>query len=194
MRVDMTGLYSIDFTLSKGRQGCMDDHALFSSTRRQVMAVQAIPEGYHSVTPYLIVDGAEEAIRFYERAFGAIEMLRLPMGGKIGHAEVRIGDSIVMLSDEWPDYGKLGPTSRGGATSSLMIYLEDVDAAFERAIAAGATLERPVEDQFYGDRSGTVTDPFGHSWTLSTHVEDVAEDEMQRRMAEFTKQAEAEPA
>ena len=116
------------------------------------------------------------------------------MGGKIGHAEVRIGDSIVMLSDEWPDYGKLGPTARGGATSSLMIYLEDVDAAFERAIAAGATLERPVEDQFYGDRSGTVTDPFGHSWTLSTHVEDVAEDEMQRRMAEFTKQAETEPA
>ena len=158
------------------------------------MATKAIPEGYHSVTPYLIVDGAEEAIRFYERAFGATEMLRLPMGGKIGHAEVKIGDSIVMLSDEWPDYGKLGPTSRGGATSSLMIYLEDVDAAFERAIAAGATLERPVEDQFYGDRSGTVTDPFGHSWTLSTHVEDVSEDEMQRRMAEFTKQAEAEPA
>ena len=158
------------------------------------MAAMAIPEGYHSVTPYLIVDGAEEAIRFYERAFGATEMLRLPMGGKIGHAEVRIGDSIVMLSDEWPDYGKLGPASRGGATSSLMIYLEDVDAAFERAIAAGATLERPVEDQFYGDRSGTVTDPFGHSWTLSTHVEDVAEDEMQRRMVEFTRQAEAEPA
>ena len=158
------------------------------------MVVRAIPEGYHSVTPYLIVDGAEEAIRFYERAFGATEMLRLPMGGKIGHAEVKIGDSVVMLSDEWPDYGKLGPASRGGATSSLMIYLEDVDAAFERAVAAGATVERPVEDQFYGDRSGTVTDPFGHSWTLSTHVEDVAEDEMQRRMAEFSKQAEAEPA
>ena len=153
-----------------------------------------IPEGYHSVTPYLIVNGAEEAIRFYERAFGATEMLRLPMGGKIGHAEVKIGDSIVMLSDEWPDYGKLGPTSRGGATSSLMIYLEDVDAAFERAVGAGGTVERPVEDQFYGDRSGTVTDPFGHSWTLSAHVEDVSEDEMQRRMAEFTKQAEAEPA
>lgn len=158
------------------------------------MATRAIPEGYHSVTPYLIVDGAEEAIRFYERAFGATEMLRLPIGGKVGHAEVKIGDSMVMLSDEWPDHGKLGPRSRGGATSSLMIYLEDVDAAFERAVAAGAAVERPVENQFYGDRSGTVTDPFGHSWTLATHVEDVGEEEMQRRMAEFVKMAEAEPA
>ena len=154
------------------------------------MGVQAKPEGYHSVTPYLIVDGAAEAIRFYEQAFGATEVLRLPMGDKIGHAEVKIGDSHVMLSDEWPEYGKLGPKARGGATAGLMIYLEDVDSAFERAIAAGGTVERPVEDQFYGDRSGTVIDPFGHSWTLSTHVEDVPEDEMQRRMAEFSRQAE----
>ena len=154
------------------------------------MAVQAKPEGYHSVTPYLTVDDAEEAIRFYEKALGAVEVLRLPMNGKIGHAELRIGDSIVMLSDEWPDYGKLSPKSRGGPTSSLMIYLEDVDAAFERAIAAGGTIERPVEDQFYGDRSGSFTDPFGHSWTLSTHVEDVSEEEMTRRMEAFTKQAE----
>ena len=158
------------------------------------MRVKAKPEGYHSVTPYLTVDRAEEAIRFYEQAFGATEVLRLPMGDKIGHAEIRIGDSIVMLSDEWADYGKLGPKSRGGATSSLMIYIEDVDAAFERAVAAGATVERPVENQFYGDRSGSITDPFGHSWTLSTHVEDVPEDEMQRRMAEYSKQAEPEPA
>ena len=154
------------------------------------MAVNPIPEGYHSVTPYLVIDGAEEAIRFYTEAFGATEILRLPMGGKIGHAEIRIGDSVVMLADEWPDYGKLGPKSRGGATSGLMIYLEDVDVAFERAVAAGGTVERPVEDQFYGDRSGTITDPFGHSWTLSTHVEDIAEDELQRRMAEFSKQTE----
>ena len=154
------------------------------------MSTRAIPEGYHSVTPYLVVDGAEEAIRFYEKALGATEILRLPMGGKIGHAEIRIGDSVVMLSDEWPDYGKLGPKSRGGATSSLMIYLEDVDAAFARAVAAGASVERPVETQFYGDRSGSIVDPFGHSWTLATHVEEVAEDEMQRRMAEFAKQAE----
>ena len=158
------------------------------------MSVKAKPDGYHSVTPYLIVDGAAEAIRWYGEALGAEEALRLPMGDKIGHAEIRIGDSFVMLSDEWPDYGKLGPKSRGGATSSLMIYLEDVDAAFERAITAGGTAERPVEDQFYGDRSGTFTDPFGHSWTLSTHVEDVPEDEMQRRMAEFSNQSVTEPA
>ena len=156
------------------------------------MSVQAKPDGYHSVTPYLIVDGAEDAIRFYEQALGATEILRLPMGGKIGHAEIRIGDSVVMLSDEWPDQGKLSPKSRGGSTSSLMIYLENVDAAFERAIAAGGTVERPVEDQFYGDRSGSFTDPFGHSWTLATHIEAVSEEEMQRRMAEFTR--EAEPA
>ena len=150
------------------------------------MSVKAIPEGYHSVTPYLIIDGAEEAIRFYEQAFGATELLRLPMGDKIGHAEIRIGDSVIMLSDEWPDQGKLGPKSRGGSTAGLMIYVEDVDAAFARAVAAGATVERPVEDQFYGDRSGNVVDPFGHSWTLATHVEDVPEEEMQRRMAAFS--------
>ena len=149
------------------------------------MAVRAIPEGYHSVTPYLIVDGAEEAIRFYERAFGATEVMRLPMGDKIGHAEIRIGDSMVMLSDEWPDYGKLGPKARGGATASLMIYTEDVDSAFERAIAAGATAERPPEDQFWGDRMGSLVDPFGHSWSIATHIEDVPEEEMQRRMEAF---------
>jgi PhnB protein len=147
------------------------------------MPVQPIPEGYHSVTPYLTVDGAAEAIRFYERALGATEVLRMPMGDKIGHAEIKIGDSHVMLSDEWPEYGKLGPKARGGSTSSLMIYLEDVDAAFERALAAGGVEEQPVEDQFYGDRSGRFVDPFGHSWILSTHVEDVAPEEMERRMA-----------
>ncbi len=154
------------------------------------MSVKAKPDGYHSVTPYLIVEGAAEAIRWYGEALGATEVLRLPMGDKIGHAEIKIGDSHVMLSDEWPDYGKLGPKSRGGATCGLMIYLEDVDAAFDRAVAAGASVERPVEDQFYGDRSGSITDPFGHSWTLATHVEDVPEEEMQRRMAEFSAQAE----
>ena len=154
------------------------------------MGVKAIPEGYHNVTPYLIVDDAAEAIRFYEKALGATEIFRLPMGDRIGHAEIRIGDSIVMLSDEWPDMGKLGPKARGGATSSMMVYVEDVDAAFARATAAGATAERPPEDQFWGDRMGSLVDPFGHSWSLATHVEDVSEDEMQRRMAEFSKQAE----
>jgi PhnB protein len=158
------------------------------------MNVKAKPDGYHSVTPYLIVDGAAEAIRWYGEALGAKEVLRLPMGDKIAHAEIKIGDSHVMLSDEWPDDDKLGPRSRGGATSMLMIYLDDVDAAFQRATAAGATVERPVEDQFYGDRSGTMVDPFGHSWTLATHVEDVSDDEMQRRMAQFSQQAMAEPA
>ena len=148
------------------------------------MSVSPIPEGYHSVTPYLVIDGAEEAIRFYERAFGATEVLRMPMGDRIAHAEIKIGDSHVMISDEWPDQGFLGPRSRGGATSSLMIYLEDVDAAFARAIAAGGTEERTPEDQFWGDRMGTLLDPFGHRWTLATHKEDVSEAEMQRRMRE----------
>ncbi|MFN3727936.1 MAG: VOC family protein [Allosphingosinicella sp.] len=155
------------------------------------MAVNAIPEGYHSVTPYLVVDGAEEAIRFYSQALGATEVLRLPMGGKIGHAEIRIGDSVIMLSDEWPEMDIRGPKSRGGATSSLMIYVEDADAAFARAVAAGVTVERPVEDQFYGDRNGAIVDPFGHRWTISTHVEDVSEEEMQRRMEAFAEQAAA---
>ena len=154
------------------------------------MGVKAIPEGYHNVTPYLIVDDAAEAIRFYEKALGATEIFRLPMGDRIGHAEIKIGDSVVMLSDEWPDMGKLGPKARGGATSSMMLYVEDVDAAYARATAAGATAERPPEDQFWGDRMGSLVDPFGHSWSLATHVEDVAEDEMQRRMEAFSKQAE----
>jgi len=154
------------------------------------MSVNPIPEGYHSVTPYIIVDGAAEAIRFYERALGATEVMRLPMGDKLGHAEIRIGDSHVMLSDEWPEAGMLGPLKRGGTTASLMVYVEDVDAAFRRALDAGATAERPVEDQFYGDRSGTLIDPFGHRWTLATHVEEVAPDEMQRRMAEWSKSME----
>ncbi len=148
------------------------------------MSVDPIPEGYHSVTPYLIVDGAAEAIRFYEQAFGATEMLRLPMGDKIAHAEVLIEGSHVMLADEFPDMGFLGPLKRGGTTASLMIYLADVDAAYERALAAGATAERPPENQFWGDRMGTLRDPFGHRWSLATHFEEVSEEEMARRMAE----------
>jgi PhnB protein len=153
------------------------------------MAVKPIPEGYHSVTPYLIVDGAAEAIRWYGQAFGATEALRLPVpdSDRLAHAEIRIGDSVVMLSDEWPDMDMLGPASRGGATASMMIYVEDSDAVFARAMAAGATQERPVETQFYGDRSGTLIDPFGHRWTISTHVEDVPDDEIQRRISRFGK-------
>ena len=160
------------------------------------MSVSYKPEGYHSVTPYLTVDGAAKAIEFYEAAFGATEVLRMPMGdsGRIAHAEIRIGDSHVMLADEFPDMGFLGPQKRGGATASLMVYVEDVDAAFVRALEAGATEERAPADQFWGDRMGTLVDPFGHRWTLATHVEDVPHEEMQRRMEEWTKQAQAEPA
>jgi PhnB protein len=149
------------------------------------MSAQAIPEGYHSVTPYLVVDGAAEAIRFYEKAFGASEIFRLPMGDRLGHAEIRIGDSIVMLSDEFPDMDALGPKSRGGPTSSLLFYSEDVDKAFARAIEAGCTAEREPEDQFWGDRMGSLRDPFGHRWSIATHKEDVAPDELKRRMEEY---------
>jgi PhnB protein len=147
------------------------------------MTVKSVPDGYHSVTPYLAVDGAADAIDWYVRALGASEVFRMEHDGKIGHAEIRIGDSHVMLADEAPELNHLSPKSRGGATASFMIYLDDVDAAFARAIEAGATEQRPVQDQFYGDRSGTLIDPFGHVWTIATHVEDVSPDEMEARMA-----------
>ena len=152
------------------------------------MSVNPIPEGYHSVTPYLYVDGGDAAIRFYKEAFGATEVMRMPAGDRIMHAEIRIGDSHVMLADENPEQGVLSPTSRGGATSSLMIYLPDVDATFARAIAAGATAERAPTDQFWGDRMGVLKDPFGHQWSLATHTEDVSPEEIERRMAEAFQQ------
>lgn len=151
------------------------------------MTLKNPPEGYHSVTPYLTVHDAAEAIAFYQKALGAEEKFRMPMGDRIGHAEILIGDSHVMLSDEFPDMGVLGPRTRGGPTASLMVYVDDVNSAFDRAIAAGGKMDRPVADQFYGDRVGTFIDPFGHKWTLATHVEDVSEEEMKRRMDEFSK-------
>jgi PhnB protein len=148
------------------------------------MAVRPIPDGYHTVTPYLIVHDAAGALDFYKKAFGATELMRFPMpGGKIGHAEIRIGDSLVMLADEHPEMGALGPRSLGGSAVGLAVYVEDVDARFQQAVNAGGKVERPVTDQFYGDRSGTLEDPFGHKWTLATHKEDVTLEEMQRRMA-----------
>ncbi|GAO39487.1 hypothetical protein SCH01S_32_00240 [Sphingomonas changbaiensis NBRC 104936] len=153
------------------------------------MAVTAVPDGYHSVTPYLAVDGAAAAIDWYTRALGATEIMRMPMGDRIGHAEIRIGDSVVMLSDEWPDMNLLGPKTRGGVTASLMVYVPDVDAAFARAIDAGASEERAVADQFYGDRSGTLVDPFGHRWMISTHIEDVTPEAMQDRMEKMAELA-----
>ena len=153
-----------------------------------------IPEGYHSVTPYLVVDDAKAAIDFYKRAFGAQEKFRMEMGDRIGHAEILIGDSHVMLADEFPEMGHRGPKALGGTPVSLMIYVDDVDKVFPQALAAGAKEQRPLVNQFYGDRSGTLLDPFGHQWTVSTHIEDVPADEMQRRMAEFSKTKESEPA
>jgi PhnB protein len=144
--------------------------------------VKPIPEGYHSVTPYLYVKGAANALEFYKKAFGSTEKFRMPMpDGRIGHAEIQIGNSIVMLADEHPEMGVRGPKSIGGASSSLMVYVEDVDAVAARFISAGGTVQRPIKDQFYGDRSGTFEDPFGHVWTIGTHVEDVSPEEMERR-------------
>ena len=157
--------------------------------------VQPIPEGYHSVTPYLAVKNAAEAIDWYTRALGASEVMRYEDSGKIVHAEIRIGESVVMLADEFPDRGHLSPLSLGNTPVGLMLYVEDVDAVFNRAVEAGATQERALEDQFYGDRTGTLRDPYGHRWTLATHVEDVSEDEMKRRMEQMSKkETTAEPA
>jgi PhnB protein len=152
------------------------------------MAVAPIPPGYASVTPYLIVHGAAKAIDFYQRAFGAVELFRLDgPDGTLGHAEIRIGNSPVMLADGTSGYPD--PLTLGGSSVSFMVYVPDVDAAFARAIAAGGTVKRPVADQFYGDRTGTLADPFGHVWSLATHVEDVAPTEMDRRFKEMMKPA-----
>ena len=146
-----------------------------------------IPDGYHSVTPYLIIKGATAALDYYTRAFGAVELFRMPAPeGKIGHAEIKIGDSPIMLADEAPEMGYKSPQSLGGSPVSIMIYVEDVDTVFNRAIAAGGKEQRPVKDQFYGDRSGTLEDPFGHVWHVATHKEDVSPEEMERRAKAYT--------
>ena len=146
------------------------------------MAVKPIPEGYHSITPYLIVRGGSDAIEFYKRAFGATELFRFPApDGKVGHAEIKIGDSPIMLADEYPQMGYNSPQSIGGSPVSLMIYVDEVDTVFSRAIEAGATVKEAVQDKFYGDRIGSVVDPFGHVWHIATHKEDVSIEEMQQR-------------
>jgi PhnB protein len=148
------------------------------------MAVKPIPDGYHSITPYLVLHDATAAINYYKRAFGAIETLRLPApGGRIGHAELLIGDSVVMLADENPQMGIKSAKTIGGSPISIMLYVENVNDAFPRALAAGGKELRPLKDQFYGDRSGTFEDPFGITWTIATHVEDVSAEEIQKRMA-----------
>jgi PhnB protein len=149
------------------------------------MATKPIPEGYHSVTPYLAVDDAAAAIEYYRQAFGAKERVRMEApGGKIGHAELEIGDSLVMLSDPFPQASTRPPKELGGTSASIFMYVEDVDAVVKHAVDAGATITMEVADQFWGDRFGSVTDPFGHSWSIATHVEDVSPEEMAERSKE----------
>jgi PhnB protein len=146
--------------------------------------VKPIPEGYHTVTPYLCCKDAAAAIEFYKKAFGATELMRMgDPSGKIGHAEIQIGDSHVMLADEFPEMGFLSPQSVGGSPVMMHLYVEDVDAIVPKAVAAGAKVTRPVADQFYGDRGGQLQDPFGHKWYVSTHKEDVSPEELKKRIA-----------
>ena len=155
---------------------------------RNAKKVQPIPAGYHAITPYLGIKGAGQAIEFYKRAFGAKELVRIPgPDGTVGHAELKIGDSLVMLADESRSMGFLGPHSRGGTTIQLHFYVRDVDATVQSAMAAGGKLTRPIEDKFYGDRAGTIEDPYGHVWYIATHKEDVPAKEMKRRMDEVMK-------
>ena len=155
------------------------------------MSVKAVPEGYNSVTPYLIVAGAAKAIEFYQQAFGAREVERMadPTTGRVGHAEIKIGESMIMLADEHPEMGILGPKSLGSARPpvSIHLYLEDVDGVYRRALAAGATSQREPADQFYGDRSAQISDPFGHVWFIATHKEDLSPAELQQRFEKMTK-------
>jgi PhnB protein len=149
---------------------------------------KAIPDGYQTATPYLIIEGAAAAIDFYKHVFGATEMMRMiDPSGRVGHAEIRIGDSVIMLADEHPNMGYRSPRSLGGSSVGILLYVEHVDLVFERAVEAGARVQRAVADQFYGDRSGTLEDPFGHVWTVATHIEDVPPEEMQRRAEEAMK-------
>jgi PhnB protein len=145
-----------------------------------------VPDDYPRVTPYLYIDGARAAINFYANVLGAVERMTMPgPGDRVGHAELTIGDSVIMLADEFPDMGARGPRSIGGTPVALHVYVEDVDATFDRAIKAGATALRPVEDKFYGDRGGEFEDPFGHRWSIATHIEDLSPEEMQERMGQI---------
>jgi PhnB protein len=144
-----------------------------------------IPDGYHTMTPYLTVKGAVRALEFYAKAFGAKELFRMPMGDKVGHAEMQLGNSRFMLGEESIEMGAVAPSGKGRTPVALCLYVEDVDAVFKQAIAAGAKEDRPVQNQFYGDRSGMLIDPFGHTWNVATHIEDVSPEEMARRMAKM---------
>lgn len=152
------------------------------------MAVQKKPDGYHTVTPYIIVNGAAAALEFYTKAFNATELFRMEgPGGSIMHAEFKIGDSPIMIADEHPEMGAVGPKTVGGTPVSIMLYVDDVDAIYKQSLAAGAKTVRDIANQFYGDRSACIEDPFGHKWTVSTHVEDVTPEEINRRFEEMMK-------
>jgi len=154
------------------------------------MTVKYIPEGYHTVTPYLIVKEPKQALEFYKKAFGAKELHRMDDGqGGIMHAEFQIGDSKVMMAGEYPDMGALSPQTIGGTPVGLCLYVENVDEMFQQALAAGGTERRAVQNQFYGDRSGTVEDPFGHKWTIATHIEDLTLEEVEQRAAKMTQKS-----
>ena len=152
------------------------------------MTVKPIPDGYHTVTPYLICRGAAKALEFYKSAFGATEVMRLDgPGGAIMHAEIQIGDSRIMMADEFPEMNAIAPQSPGSSGVSICLYVEDADSMVAQATAAGAKIQRPLQDQFYGDRMATLEDPFGHVWSIATHIEDVSPEEIQRRMEEMMK-------
>jgi PhnB protein len=155
------------------------------------MTVKAVPAGHHTVTPYLAIRNGAEALAFYKKAFGATEIYKLMMpDGRLGHAELRLGDSVVMLADEFPEFGGKAPQTLGGSPVSIHLYVEDVDSFFKKAVAAGAKERKPIEDQFYGDRTGQLEDPYGHLWWVATHKEDVAPEEMQKRVSSmFAKKA-----
>jgi PhnB protein len=158
------------------------------------MAVKPIPEGYHSITPYLVIKGASAAIDYYKKVFGAEERMRMDApGGMIGHAELQIGDSVVMLADEFPQQGFSGPRTIGGTPVSLLLYVENVDDVWKRALQAGAKELKPLENQFYGDRMGTVQDPFGHVWHLGTHIEELSVAEIRKRGAKAMQQMKETP-
>jgi len=153
-------------------------------------SVKPIPDGYTAVTPYITVKGAAAAIAFYKQAFGAEELMRLDSpDGKVAHAEISIAGAVIMLHDEQPQWQALSPQTLGGTGSAIMLYVPDVDAVVARAVQAGATLTMPVVDQFYGDRCGNVTDPFGHKWSVATHVEDVSPEEIAVRAAKMFQEA-----
>jgi PhnB protein len=147
-----------------------------------------VPEGYHHITPYLIIKGAAAAMDFYKDVFGATEIMRMPQpDGRIGHAEMKMGDSVIMLADEYPEMDIISPITLGNSPVGILLYVDDADATFNKAVSRGAKVNKPLADQFYGDRSGTIIDPFGHKWTIATHVEDVSPEEMERRMAALKK-------